>query len=84
MQLKTKYITLDDFKLFSGIDLVADLGETAANALLYRTELRMAAFLNARMFQDVNLRYPTFTDFQKECYKNALLEQLFYIYKMVI
>lgn len=78
----TKYITLDDIKEYAGIDLKAELGSTeAAQAFLMRIEVRMESFLNARMHQNVSVRYPNFTDSQKYHYKLALLEQAIYIWK---
>lgn len=80
MEINTKYITLDDFKGYTGKDLVELLGSTeAANSFLARVEIRMEAFLEARMHQNISLRYPHFTDSQKMHYKFALLEQADYI-----
>lgn len=80
--LESKYITLDDFYSYSGLDLVTELGTTEqALAFLVRIETRLETFLNARMHQNVSLRYPTLTDNQKHHYKLALLEQAIYVWK---
>lgn len=80
--MNTKYITLDDFKEYSGVDLVSELGTTEkARAFLTRIEVRLESFLNARMHQNVAMRYPTLTDNQKLHYKYALLEQAIYVWK---
>lgn len=80
--MKTRYITLDDIREYSGVDLVTELGSTeAALAFLARIEVRMEAFLDARMHQSVSKRYPNLSDNQKLHYKYALLEQCIYIWK---
>lgn len=84
MALNTKYITKDDYKMYWGEDLVNrfkddDNPSNKADALLYRVEQRLSAYINARFYRNVDTEYPTFTDFQKEHYKLALLEQVFYI-----
>lgn len=82
MALKTRYITLDDLREYAGIDLVRELGTTEkALAFLFRIETRMESFLDARMFQKVDQRWPKFTDFQKREYKLALLEQCIYVWR---
>lgn len=84
MELKTKYITPDDFKQYFGIDLEAELKTSAnpsdeANAFLKRVENRISAFINARFYKNVDIDFPHFTDYQKEHYKLALLEQANYV-----
>lgn len=78
MAIQTKYVTLDEFKQYSGIDLQQRLGDGAL-PFLTRIETRTAAFLNARLFQNIDEYYPTFSDFQKSCYKTALIEQAMYV-----
>lgn len=84
MELKTKYITADDFKQYFGIDLEAELktNDNPSNevtAFLKRIENRMCAFINARFYKNVDIDYKHFTDYQKEHYKLALLEQANYV-----
>ena len=84
MELKTKYITADDFKQYFGIDLEAELKTNdnpsdEVNAFLKRIENRMGAFINARFYKNVDIDYKHFTDYQKEHYKLALLEQANYV-----
>ena len=86
MQLQTKYITADEFTEYFGINLEAELRDTAnpsnkVNAFLKRVEDRMEVFLNAHFFKRVSDEWPEFTDFQKEHYKLALLEQAYYVFK---
>lgn len=86
MKLQTRYITLDEFRVYSGIDLLAELKTNSnpsdeANAWLVRLEDRMEAFLNATFFKNVSDLYPCFTDHQKEHYKKALLEQGIYVFQ---
>lgn len=83
MALKTKYITLDEFnQYFPEIDLVEELGsKEKALGFLKRIEVRMEAFLNANVFKLVTDYWPVFTDYQKEHYKYALLEQAIYVFR---
>lgn len=86
MKLQTKYITPDDFLNYTGIDLGAQLRGNAnpsdkAMAFLNRIEVRMEAYLNANFFKLIRDEYPRFTDFQKEHYKYALLEQALYVFR---
>lgn len=86
MIFKTKYITTDEFKAFSGIDLESELQDTAnpsdkAEAFLYRIEMRMATFIEVNTYKRVDTEYRRFTNYQKEQYKLALLEQALYVFK---
>lgn len=80
--LQTKYITLDEFKEYFSIDLIEEMGdEGIALAFLKRIEDRMEAFVNSNFNRNIMFEYPNFTDYQKEKYKLALLEQCIYIFK---
>ncbi len=84
--LLTKYITLDEFKEYSGIDLDAEMRLDAnpsntALAFLKRIEDRMATLIDEACFRKVDLEFPSFTDYQKEHYKLALIEQAIYVYR---
>lgn len=86
MALLSKYITADDFLQFAGENLSGNLvdGDNPSdkeNAFIYRIETRLSAYLNANFHQNVDEKYPEFTDYQKEQYKLALLEQCLYVYK---
>lgn len=86
MEIKTKYITPDDFKDYFGIDLDLELKalgnpSNTANAFIMRIEDRMAAFLDAEFYRRIDVVYPTFSDYQKEHYAKALLEQAMYVFK---
>lgn len=86
IELQTKYITLDDFKNYFGIDLEAEMNDSdnLSNnglAFLKRIENRMETFLNAEFYRNIDIEYPKFTEYQKEHYKRALLEQALYVYK---
>lgn len=86
MDLQTRYITADDFLLYTGIDLGAQLKgngnpSNKVNAFLNRIEVRMEAFLNANFFKLITDEWPRFNDFQKQHYKYALLEQALYVFK---
>lgn len=86
MEFKSKYITADEFKEFSGIDLKYELADddnasNKVNAFLYRIETRMSSFLDANFYHKIEIEYPKFSNYQKEHYKLALLEQALYILK---
>lgn len=86
MELNTKYITLDDFKVYFGIDLNAELRDdfnpsNTGLAFLKRIEDRMESLIDAECFKKVDREYPHFSNYQKEHYKRALLEQAIYIFR---
>lgn len=85
-QLQTRYITADEFREYTGVDLEAELRDTSnasnkVNAFLRRIEDRMEVFLNAHFFKRVSDCWPYLTDFQKHHYKLALIEQAYYVFK---
>lgn len=81
--LQTKYITLDEFtQYFPNEDLIASMGsQEGAIAFLKRIEDRMEAYVGANFDKNVERLYGEFTDYQKEHYKLALLEQCIYVLK---
>lgn len=84
-QLQTKYITPDEFKEYFGIDLSIIKDDTNPSnkqvAFLKRIEDRMEAMIDAECFRQVSREYPHFSNYQKEHYKRALLEQAIYIFR---
>ena len=86
MQLQTRYIKAEDFLEYTGINLAEELRDNSnpsdkVNAFLRRIEVRIESFMNAHFFRNVNEEYTKFSDFQKEHYKYALLEQAYYTFK---
>lgn len=80
--IQTKYISLDEFKDYFQIDLIEELGtQEKALAFLRRIEDRMESYLGANLNKNVVRLYANFSDYQKECYKRALLEQAIYVFK---
>lgn len=81
--IQTQYITLDEFQeLFPEINVVADFGsQEKALAFLKRIEMRMETFLASNFHKNIGREFARFNDFQKQHYKQALLEQCIYIYK---
>lgn len=85
-QILTRYITVDEFKEYFGIDLDASLNDTdnpsnKSVAFLKRVEDSMEVFLNAHFFKKITDLWPWWSDEQKYWYKMALLEQAYYIFK---
>ena len=83
MSLMTKYISIDEFNAyFAPLDLRAEFGtEEVALAFLKRIEDRLATFCDSCFNRNIDRLYPEFTDYQKEHYKLALLEQAIYIHR---
>ena len=85
MELKTKYITKEDFKLYFGIDLEVEMRDddnpsNKVDAFIKRWEDRVASYCNANFYRNIDTEFPKFTDYQKEHYKLALLEQCYYAF----
>ena len=82
MQLQSKYITLDEFNEYFNIDLRSTFGtDEKAWMFLKRIEDRLATFVDANFNRNIERLYPEFTDYQKEHYKLALLEQAIYVFR---
>ena len=86
MELKSKYITEEEFKQYTGIDLSLELKDddnpsNKVQSFLCRVEIRIATFIDSNFHRNVELEYPKFSDYQKYHYKLALLEQCLYVFK---
>lgn len=86
MEVKSRYIDADMFKQYTGIDLSLELKtddnpSNQVDALLYRVESRMASFIASNFYRNIDNEFKRFSDYQKEHYKIALLEQVLYILK---
>lgn len=86
MEFKTRYITKDDFKAYFGIDLDMELQDDSnlsnkAEAFLCRVENRLTSFINANLARNIDNEYFGLSDYQKEKFKLALLEQAYYVFK---
>lgn len=85
--IMTKYITIDEFKDYTGIDLLAELNtdnanpSDTANRFLKRVEDRMELYVNNHFFIQIPTIYPTWDDRSKKCYKLALIEQAEYMFR---
>lgn len=84
--MKSKYITADEFKEYTGIDLALELKDddnqsNKVNAFLFRVETRIEAWLETNYFHNIEREYPEFSDNQKKHYKIALIEQALYVLK---
>jgi len=80
----TKYITPQDYKNYFGedLDLVLpndDLDDgQKAERFLTVVEDDIAVFLDTKCFKRIDTMYNELSDYQKECYKKALLNQARY------
>lgn len=79
----TKYISEDEFREYTGIDLNAELpGDSdKVNRFLKRVEDRMELYINRNFFIQVPNVYPKWSDYNKLCYKKALIEQAEYLFR---
>ena len=68
---------LDDIKKLSGIS-VEDSELETEDYKPFDTDLLL--FINASFNRNIDMLFPVFTDYQKEHYKLALLEQCLYIF----
>lgn len=83
-ELRTKYITPDEYKDYFGesLDRLQD-NDNPSNkkvAFLKRIENRMEALIDSECFRRVDREYPYFSEYQKLHYKRALLEQAYYVF----
>ena len=80
MEITTKYINKDDFKNVFNINLDEEIqnGDTP-EAFIFRLENRLATFLDAHFYRNIEKEYPEFSEYQKFHYSMALLEQGMYI-----
>ena len=81
--LITKYITADEYKQYFGEDLNIvlpndDLPSGKAERFISRVEDDVALFLETKCFKRIDYLYKELSDYQKECYKKALLNQTNY------
>lgn len=78
--LKSQYVSLDEFKQFSGLDLTQILGgEAQAISFMNRWETRVEALVVNIGGVNPKVAYPNFSDYQKTEYKLALMEEYAYI-----
>ena len=78
------YVVADDFKAYFGIDLAVELPDddnpsNKVESFLLRTENRIVVYLNSQYYRKIEEEFPRFTDYQKEHFKYALLEQAYYV-----
>lgn len=86
MEIKSKYITPEDFLAYTGINLLEELKDddnpsNKANAFLFRVENRLESYISAYLYKDMNKEFNNFSDFQKLHYKYAIIEQALYVLK---
>lgn len=83
--LQTKYITPEEFLEYFGKDLSVIRDDANPSnkeiAFLKRIEDRMESLIDAECFRKVDREYKVFSEYQKEHYKRALLEQAIYIFR---
>ena len=78
------YVVADDFKTYFGIDLAIELPDddnpsNKVESFLQRIENRIVTYVNANYYRYIEQEYPNFTDYQKQHFKYALLEQAYYV-----
>lgn len=86
-ELTTKYITKDDYLDYFGEDLdvvlpTLDAPDNKAERFIRQVEDDVDVFLNTKCFKQIDRIYGGLSDYQKACYKKALLNQCKYKLKM--
>lgn len=86
ISLNTRFITLDEFKEYTGIDLAVQMKDddnpsNTAEAFLLRNTERLEAYLESEYFRSPDREFSHMTNYQKYHYKIALIEQSLYIFK---
>lgn len=76
--LKTKFVTIDEIQSETGIDLREELGDKA-EFVLKDIERRMESFIASNFYRNINREFADFSDYQKEHFKKAIIEQVIYI-----
>lgn len=84
MEIKTRYVDADNFRMYSGIDLAEQFADNSnpsdqINAFIFRVEKMLEIWLSSHFFILINDEYPKFNDRMKELYKLALMEQMIYM-----
>ena len=82
--LTTKYITPTDYLNYFGVDLNVilpddDLPSGKAERFIKRVEDTVASILEVQVFRRIDSVWLGFSEYQKECYKKALLYQAYYM-----
>lgn len=86
ISLNTRFITLDEFKEYTGIDLAVQMKDddspsNTAEAFLLRNTERLEAYLESEYFRSPDREFGCMSNYQKYHYKLALIEQSLYIFK---
>lgn len=81
--LTSKYITPTDYLNYFGVNLDNilpddDMPSGKAQRFINQVEDEVAAILEDKCFKRIDMEYACFSEYQKECYKKALLYQCQY------
>lgn len=84
IDMTPKFVTIDDFDNYWGRHLrdllrTTDGNTNQADAFLYRVEVELMNFIDAKTFR--NVRYDELSDYQLNQFKLAILEQAMYRFK---
>lgn len=84
MEIKSRYVNADEFKIYSGIDLAQNFSNNdnpsdQVEGFIFRVETLLENWINAHFFKTITSEYPKLTDNQKRLYKIALMEQMIYV-----
>lgn len=75
------HVDNDEFKEYTGIDLIEKLGAENVSPFFYRVQTRLNTYIDSVFYRNVDALYPTFTEYQKFHYKMALIEQSLYVFR---
>lgn len=84
MEIKSRYVNADEFRIYSGIDLAQNFSDNdnpsdQIEGFIFRIETLLENWINAHFFKVLTSEYPRFSDNQKRLYKIALMEQMIYV-----
>lgn len=81
MSLKTRFITKEFFTQITGIDLDSMLSDHDAGRFICRVEDDMDTMLFTKIGKNVTWLLPHLNNTQKELFKKAVVEQVYYVFR---
>lgn len=83
IEIKTRFITPEEFTQYKGIDLKLVLNDHNAERFIMNVEDDLDNFLTTRIGKDMGWIYKHYklTDEQKLLFKKAVIEQVYYVFR---
>lgn len=80
MQIKTRFITKEDYEDYTGVNLDNLLNDHNADRFIMRVENELDTYLYARLGKNLTYVLPHLTDRQKLLFKMAVIYQVDYVF----